>query len=320
MSRFLKRVILFVLFISLLGCNNEMRTKFKDAEKLLSEGNYLEAHDLFLELGDYNNSSEKAQQCMYEYAESLSEEGSYKEAAEVWLSLEDYSDSSARAEKANSDYTESCYQHALKLISVGNHAEALVQLGSLNKYKDSESLYIDECYNYATELLEQGDLEGAVDYYQKAGDYKDSAQQVLNAEYNYVLNDYNCKSVRTYRYLEDLIKADYQDAQTLYAELYKWKMNLWFSKNSGGQAIESVGSNEGFYLNYEAVSGPFYGKDDIILKYYAGNQIFLENRIKGFKTGQKGSEKWGNCSPGYLNVYAYDNNNHLIGSATLRIY
>ena len=85
--------------------------RYSNAEKLLREGKYLEAADIFAALGNYSDSADRIPACKYAYAEALIDQKKQREALQVFKDLGDYSDTKLRSMYLNG---------ACETISAGN--------------------------------------------------------------------------------------------------------------------------------------------------------------------------------------------------------
>ena len=81
--------------------------QYEHAEKLMSEGNFTEAEDIFFRLGEFRDSKEKAREAYaaqlafrYARAEELMASGMFQNAENIFTSLRSYKDSKERAAAA----------------------------------------------------------------------------------------------------------------------------------------------------------------------------------------------------------------------------
>ena len=77
------------LCISLTACNS---TKYQEASQHYENGNYTAALEIYEELGEYEDSAEKAVMCKYAVGESLYSEGEYSAALELYKAVGSYKD------------------------------------------------------------------------------------------------------------------------------------------------------------------------------------------------------------------------------------
>ena len=94
MKKILSIMLVFLAILILTGCDS---ADYDKAMELLESGNYLEAKAIFVELGDYKDSSDKIKVCenayQYEQASIAYTAGNYKSAISQYRKLGDYKDS-----------------------------------------------------------------------------------------------------------------------------------------------------------------------------------------------------------------------------------
>ena len=81
-------VITIVISFALTGCGKG--GNYKKATSLFDDGKYQEAAEIFVKLGDYEDSAEMANKCRYEAAKALFDAGSYEEARSAFSDLGEY--------------------------------------------------------------------------------------------------------------------------------------------------------------------------------------------------------------------------------------
>lgn len=86
---------LLLLVAAFTGCD---ATEYKKAVELYESGQYAQAQTIFEELGEYEDSQAKAQDCRYMQGQALLESGKYEEAKEIFRKLGDYKDSKTYAQ------------------------------------------------------------------------------------------------------------------------------------------------------------------------------------------------------------------------------
>lgn len=97
-KRFLLFAAALIITMLLSGCKS---SDYQTASNYLEEGKFAEAREIFANLGDYKDSSEKIMACDYGIADALLAEGSYDEAIAAFDALNGYSDSAEKAFAAN---------------------------------------------------------------------------------------------------------------------------------------------------------------------------------------------------------------------------
>lgn len=116
----------YFLFVKVIKPSNE----YKKAEKLLSDGKYSEAQELYIELGDYKDSEEKIKECDYCAAEKNLENGDFETAKAGFFELEEYKDAKDKIKECD-------YQIALQYYADANYKETVSRLVLISDYKDS---------------------------------------------------------------------------------------------------------------------------------------------------------------------------------------
>lgn len=81
-------VIVVVYMFLIVPKNNYSR-----AEELFAQSNYEDAYELYINLGDYQDSKEKAKECLYKQANEMRNEGKFDEANLLFEQIKDYKDS-----------------------------------------------------------------------------------------------------------------------------------------------------------------------------------------------------------------------------------
>lgn len=95
MKKFGWILCLLLLVAAFTGCN---ATEYKKAVELYESGQYAQAQNIFEELGEYEDSQAKAQDCRYMQGQALMESGKYEEAEEIFRKLGGYKDSNTYAQ------------------------------------------------------------------------------------------------------------------------------------------------------------------------------------------------------------------------------
>ena len=81
--------LLLTLLVSLYGCDSK---DYKNAVSLYADGKYQEAEEIFIRLGDYENSSQMVLKCRYDSACRHIKNKNYQEAVTLLIDLGDYED------------------------------------------------------------------------------------------------------------------------------------------------------------------------------------------------------------------------------------
>lgn len=182
---------------------------YQKAEHLLEEGAYDDAKEAFDTLGEYRDASDMSKQSIYKKAEHLNDSGDYEHAIAVWKSIKEYSDSEERIEKAELDLKEANYQSALENLENGEYKAAIEGFKKLGSYKDSTDLYSSTCYTYASQLAADKDYLMAIFYFDYIKGYKDADSLKIEVTYNYAC--------------DLLARGSYKDAINLFGKCSDYK-------------------------------------------------------------------------------------------------
>lgn len=183
----------------------KLLNSYNSAVELFNEGNYAEASEIFVTLGDYEDSKNLALESVYQNGLKLAEEKKYSEAAAEFDKNISYKDSytlSVKYEKyaeayqfvENGDYsnaqkafvklgdeemvTEIKYAEAVDAMNNGEYAAACTKFNVISGYKDSDEKYKECAYAYAEIQYNDGEYRVAKNFYKKADDYKDSQEKL----------------------------------------------------------------------------------------------------------------------------------------------
>lgn len=167
-----------IILITILSFGNKKGNTYKQAMNFMESGEYIQAAELFQELGDYKESSLQYKKARYSLAEALLSEGNYQEAAEIYHSLRDYQD-------ADMQYNNIRYQQAKKMTEQGQEDEALLiceELLDLN-YKTSDVQFLK-----GNILLKQGNnYQNALNLFEKLSinDYDGADEMIKKTRYEW---------------------------------------------------------------------------------------------------------------------------------------
>lgn len=114
---------------------------YKNAVSLMESGNYAEAMEILVSLGEYEDSAAQLERCrellqeeQYRSALALFESGDYAGAADAFAALGDYRDSASQAQTA---LNEKGYAEAETLADAGEYAKAGIAFAKLGDYRDA---------------------------------------------------------------------------------------------------------------------------------------------------------------------------------------
>ena len=126
--------IMLALICSILsGCKS---SDYKAANQLLDSGNYIEAKEEFIALGDYKDSAEKAKEAQLLYARELCDSGKYLEASEAFMVLGDYGNATEGANEAQRLY-------AIELCDSGKYSDSIAILVEIEDYAPAKETLND---------------------------------------------------------------------------------------------------------------------------------------------------------------------------------
>ena len=154
--------------------------KYQQAVEAFSNGEYQQAEEEFLALGDYSDSADYVLKCRYERAlAQLKEDGAEQVAAarEAFVALGDFEDAAAMV-------TECDYREAVKLMDAGDREAAKEKFGELGGYQDSETMVKRLQYMDAEDLLAEGEYEQARAIFAELSEYEDAASRVQETWYH----------------------------------------------------------------------------------------------------------------------------------------
>ncbi len=207
------------------------KVKYNNAVDMMTDGNLVEAHEIFVELDDYKDSAEKANECKYIQATNAFNDEDYEAAYDIFVELVDYKDSANKA-------TECKYIQATNAFNYGDYEAAYNAFSKIKDYSDSsemaeKSLFLLHKTNLANAYV--GDVVQFGAYEQDADSsngkeiidwvvldiYGDSA--LLVSKYALDCKPYNNEKVDTtwsncslrkwlnYEFYQEAFTEDYQD-------------------------------------------------------------------------------------------------------------
>lgn len=156
---------------------------YSQAEQLLENGQYDEAHQAFAALGDFSDAAQMAQESLYQKAHTLRMEEKYQDAIAQFEALGDYADSAQQAEDTREEWLEANYQAARELVDSGAYPAAAAAFEALGDYRDAPQ-WVVECqmlqreddYAMANAAMEAGDYTGARELFLALGEYRESSR------------------------------------------------------------------------------------------------------------------------------------------------
>ena len=155
------------------------RLQYQKAVEAFNNGDYEQAEESFLALGDYSDSAEYALDCRYEKAMARLNAGSAEDLAaarEIFAALGGHQDAAAMV-------TECDYRQALLALEAGDRDGATAMLEALGDYQDSAETLKRIAYMNGEDLLEAGEMEQARAIFEELGEYEDAADRVRETWY-----------------------------------------------------------------------------------------------------------------------------------------
>lgn len=145
-----------ILLIVLISCVIVPSNRYKEACELLDNGAYDQARAIFIDLDDYKESRELAQECLYQKAASLVEQGEYDLAIPLYQQLGNYYDSAELLLSTK-------YKKAKKLQEDELYKDAYLAFTELDDYKDSSDCALANLILWEASALSSGDSTMAED-------------------------------------------------------------------------------------------------------------------------------------------------------------
>ncbi len=135
-----------------------------------------QAKQMFVALGDYEQSADYAMRCDYQQAELLMVAEGYEAAINIYTSISGYADSALKIQEAK-------YRLAVKMLENENYEDAKTAFTELGNYLDSmDRIHVCD-YQLGIAALEAENYESAVDYLDAAIGYLDAEEKYFEANY-----------------------------------------------------------------------------------------------------------------------------------------
>ena len=230
------------------------------AAKLMAEGKYAEAVNVYAELGDYEDSADKLNVAKYSYASQLEAAEKYTEAKAIYEELGSYEDSLAKASSCT-------YNIAIKALADGKFDDAKAIFQSIPDYADSKDK-VNECdYQKGISLVAEKKYAEAIKIFEALGNYSESKTKILDAKYKFVNDNLSKDNKTTVEYLEDLIEARYLDSVAIRRKLLGATASengvsacLNYSKTDDGKNITEADKSKMIYYHVTVSDPELYGK------------------------------------------------------------
>ena len=152
------------------------------------------------------------------------------------------------------------YEIAEAAFSDGAYSEAAAGFEELGDYKDAPDKRKESLYLQGRAALDAVEYETAVTAFDKITGYKDAGELCLLAKYRYCDKTLEEPTETTYEFFEALIDAEYEDAESLREEIYKWRVDF-----QTGMSY-SFGPMQSAYLKVTLRGGPPDGETTITFR------------------------------------------------------
>ncbi len=152
------------------------KAEYDRATKLLSDGKYDKAYDLFKDLGDYQDSKKMAKETLLKKAEAQIEDEEFDGAIDTLEKLGNY-------DNASDLLCDAKIGKAGQLTDAGEYSDALALLNEAYDGTEDEELRNKSVYYQAAVWMASGDPEKAESLYAGLGSYEDSSEKKLEACY-----------------------------------------------------------------------------------------------------------------------------------------
>lgn len=152
------------------------------------------------------------------------------------------------------------YEIAEAAFSKGAYSEAAASFEELGDYRDASDKRKESLYLKGSAALDAGEYEPAAAALDKITGYKDAGDLSLLAKYRYCSETLEEPTETTYEFFEALTDAEYEDAEPLREEIYKWRVDF-----QTGMSY-SFGPMQSAYLKVTLRGGPPDGETTITFR------------------------------------------------------
>ena len=204
--------------------------KYGKAQEKMYNHEYEAAREVFLSLGNYKDSEEKAKEALYQIGKAYMIQERFDEATNVFGQISDYLDSSELEAECNKSAT---YALGNSLFESGDFKGAEERFESLYGFKDSEEKAVESRYNRAKAAYEQADYENALSIFQNLSDqgYSDSDEWVVASKYAIAVQALNNKDYKNAKSYFEELPADYMEVEEKLKEAtYYYALSVYDQK------------------------------------------------------------------------------------------
>ena len=202
---------------------------------LQNAGEYDDAREVWLQLGDMPGAKEQAALCLYEPAKALMEQKDWDGAIDIFSTIPDYQDSREK--------TLECHYHkAEEHYDAGDIESAAREYLLAGSWGDAQEKYNSLTYAQADALYAAGDIKGAQTLYASIPDYEDANDKDLACRYKLAKDAASILEYTTVLELLDGVSDDYKDVRSLRAEAAYQKAKSAMKQKDWAAAAELLGS------------------------------------------------------------------------------
>lgn len=162
---------------------------YSNAEQLLEEGQYADAEEMFISIGEYKDALDRAEEAKiaqldiaYNKAINLYDEEYYEKAIVEFEKLNGYRDSKEKIAEIEEIILSIKYDDAVHLLSERKYDEAYSAFQSIWNYKDASVMMLEVRHLQANEMVEKGEYYNAARIFYSLSDYgyKDSWEKCFD--------------------------------------------------------------------------------------------------------------------------------------------
>ncbi len=126
------------------------------------------------------------------------------------------------------------YYSAKNMLKNDRFDEAYSAFEKIEDFKDSKEC-LKECkYQKGFWQLVNKQYSEAIESFKSISGYSNADTMVLESMYRYVIDHKTHTSIQTYSYLKELKEKKYKDSESLYINLYDWKVTLVYCNDVSG--------------------------------------------------------------------------------------
>ena len=213
----------------------ELDCRTAQAYALQNNGQYAEAREIWLSLGDAPGAKEQAAACVYQPAMAFMETKDWDGAIQLLSEIPDYSDSREKTLECH-------YQKAEEKLEAGDLEGASNEFLLADDWADAPERCKSLIYAQAESLYNAGDMKGAQSLYASIPDYQDANQKDLACRYSLAKA---AADDLEYSLALDLLRNvpdDYEQAGMLRTEATYQKAKSAIRRNDWAAAAELLGS------------------------------------------------------------------------------